>query len=72
MSGGVPREQQMLEGHLPGGIYHRVYSNVRRVLPAAGLMDYLLLGRSKLSLKFGVRHRSAVVTGEFSPDCLVS
>ena len=28
--GGVPREQKMLQRHLPRVIYHRVYSNIRR------------------------------------------
>ena len=28
--GGVPREQKMLQGHLPRVIHHRVYSNVRK------------------------------------------
>ena len=29
--GGVPREQTMLKGHLPRVIYHRVYSNIRKL-----------------------------------------
>jgi hypothetical protein len=32
--GGDPREQKMLKGHLPRVIYHRVYSNMRRVAGA--------------------------------------
>ena len=29
--GGVPREQKMLKAQLPRVIYHRVYSNIRRI-----------------------------------------
>jgi hypothetical protein len=29
--GGVPREQKMLKGHLPGVIYHRVYFSIQRL-----------------------------------------
>jgi hypothetical protein len=31
--GGVPREQTMLQGHLPRVIYHRVYLSIQRVYP---------------------------------------
>ena len=29
--GGIPREQKMLQGHLPRVRYHQVYSSIRRL-----------------------------------------
>ena len=45
---GVPREQKMLKGHLPRVIYHRVYSNIRRVTLCDPRMTFYTISQCKV------------------------
>ena len=43
-TGGVPREQKILKGHLLRVVYHRVYFSIRRSDPVQAIVSRLIPG----------------------------